>query len=200
VALVVDDDPGLNHHADRPRGSKAEQMGGWISRCGSHNVLFTSGRFTRLVDFTAWDIHPLVVSSGIDTDSLHYKMEKYIFIAAIAYCLVADSGLSTQRWYSQEVIFADWRGIPAVDYSTNAPLSTWYSGHSTKYLRAENLERFLAEPDTVTVGIDYYGLSPASGNLASSFHSQLIIDSLLNGGVLVAKSIHGELTITGDAF
>ncbi len=87
-----------------------------------------------------------------------------------------------------------------MDYSTNAPVSVWYSGHSTKYLRADNLERFLAEPDTVTLGIDYYGLTQASGNLASSFHSQLVIDSLMNGGVLVAKSIHGNLTITGDAF
>ena len=127
-------------------------------------------------------------------------MGKFIFIAAIAYCLVADSGLKARQWYSQEVIFSDWRGIPPVDYSTNAPLSTWYSGHSTKYLRAENLERFLAEPDTVTLGIDYYGLTQVSIYLASSFHSQLVIDSLINGGVLVAKSIHGKLTITGDAF
>jgi len=97
-------------------------------------------------------------------------------------------------------MFSDWRGIPAVDYSTNAPVSTWYSGHSTKYLRADNLERFLAEPDTVTLGIDYYGLTDISANLASSFHSQLVIDSLIHGGVLVAKSFHGQLTITGLPF
>jgi hypothetical protein len=127
-------------------------------------------------------------------------MGKYVFIAAIAYCLFADLNLGPFKWYSQEVIFSDWRGIPPVDYSTNAPVSTWYSGHSPKYLRPENLERFIAEPDTVTLGIDYYGLTQVSVNLASSFHSQLVIDSLIHGGVLVAKSLHGKFTITGDAF
>jgi len=53
VALVVDDDPGLNNYADCARWSKAEQMGGWLTRRWSDNVLFTSGRFSRLVDYTA---------------------------------------------------------------------------------------------------------------------------------------------------
>ena len=124
-------------------------------------------------------------------------MGKVFFIVAIAYCLIADSGLSAYSWYSQEVIFSDWRGIPPVDYSTNAPVSTWYSGHSAKYLRDENLERFLAEPDTVTLGIDYYGLTALSVNLASGFHFQWMFDSLKNGGVMVARSIHGKLIIDG---
>ena len=66
-------------------------------------------------------------------------MGKVFFIAAIGYCLFADLGLKDGEWYSKEVKFSDWRGIPPVDYSTNAPLSTWYSGHSAKYLRMENL-------------------------------------------------------------
>ena len=150
-----------------------------------------------MVDFTISDIFTLVVSSGADTDSLHNKMGKVFFIVAIAYCLIADSGLSAYSWYSQEVIFSDWRGIPPVDYSTNAPVSTWYSGHSAKYLRDENLERFLAEPDTVTLGIDYYALTALSVNLASGFHFQWMFDSLKNGGVIVARSIHGKLIIEG---
>jgi hypothetical protein len=120
-------------------------------------------------------------------------MGKYLFIVAIIYCLFADSRLSAHRWYSQEVIFADWRGIPPVDYSTNAPVSTWYSGHPAKYLRAENILRCLAEPDTVTLGIDYYALTTASKSLVSGLHFKWEFDSLRNGGVLVAKSIHGKL-------
>ena len=123
-------------------------------------------------------------------------MGKFLFIAAIGYCLFADSELSAHRWYSQEVIFSDWRGIPPVDYSTNAPVSTWYSGHSAMYLRNENLPRVIAEPDTVTLGIDYYGLTEVSGKLAGGFHFQWVFDSLRNGGVLVAKCIHGKLIIT----
>ncbi len=126
-------------------------------------------------------------------------MAKVLFIVAIGYCLFADIGLSGNRWYSKEVIFSEWRGIPPVDYSTNAPVSTWYSGYSTKYLRADNLQRFLAEPDTVKLGIDYYGLAAVSGKLASGFHFQWVSDSLRNGGVLVAKSIHGKLIITRHA-
>jgi len=124
-------------------------------------------------------------------------MGKLLFIVAIAYCLIADIGLSGRKWYSQEVIFSDWRGIPAVDYSTNVPVSIWYSGHSPKYLRAANLQQFLAEPDTVTLGIDYYALTPVSGKIASGFHFQWETDSIKKGGVLVAKSIHGKIIIQG---
>ncbi len=120
-------------------------------------------------------------------------MGKYVFIIAIVVSLITDSQLSGHQWYSQEVIFSDWRGIPPVDYSTNAPVSTWYSGHPARYLRAESVKRFVEEPDTVTLGIDYYGLTEVSGKLAESFHAQWVLDSLRNGGVLVAKSFHGTL-------
>jgi hypothetical protein len=146
-----------------------------------------------MVALTAWNIHPVVVPSGIDIDSLHNKMARILFIIAIGYCLFADFGLKEREWYSHEVGFSDWRGIPPVDYSTNAPLSTWYSGHSAKYLRAENLDSCLAEPDTVTLGIDYYALTTASSRLTSGLHFQWEFDSLKKGGVLVAKSIHGKL-------
>jgi hypothetical protein len=122
-------------------------------------------------------------------------MARFLFIVAIGYCLIEDTGLKESEWYSWEVVFSDWRGIPPVDYSTNAPLSTWYSGHATKYFRVNTLEQFIAEPDTVTLGIDYYGFFPNSSNIASSFHYQWEIDSLNNGGVLVAKAIHGKLII-----
>ncbi|GEM_PF-2670731 len=122
-------------------------------------------------------------------------MGKFLFIVAIGLSLLTDAQLSGRQWYSQEVIFAEWRGIPPVDYSTNAPVSTWYSGRPAKYLRAESVERFIAEPDTVTLGIDYYGLTEVSGKLAESFHTQWVLDSLVNGGVLVAKSIHGNLIV-----
>ncbi|MGA9407664.1 MAG: hypothetical protein WBW71_11075 [Bacteroidota bacterium] len=120
-------------------------------------------------------------------------MEKILFVLAIGYCAIADTGLQAGEWYSHEVVFSDWRGIPPVDYATNAPLSTWYSGHSAKYLRAENLQQFLAEPDTVRLGIDYYGFYPISCNVVSGFKTQWIIDTLMNGGVLVAKSYKGKL-------
>jgi hypothetical protein len=136
-----------------------------------------------------------MVSSGIGIDSLHNKMGKFFFIVAIGYCLIADIGLKADKWYSREVEFSDWRGIPPVDYSTNAPLSTWYSGHPAKYFRVENLKRVLAEPDTVTIGIDYYGLYSNACNVASSFHFQWAIDSVSNGGVLVAKCYKGKLIV-----
>jgi hypothetical protein len=120
-------------------------------------------------------------------------MGRVLFILAIGYCLFEDIGLRESKWYSQEVRFSDWRGIPAVDYATNAPLSTWYSGHSAKYLRAENLHRFLTEPDTVMLGVDYYGFYPISCNVASGFQTRWIVDTLMNGGVLVAKSYKGKL-------
>jgi hypothetical protein len=122
-------------------------------------------------------------------------MAKYLFFVAIGYCFIADFDLKEGEWYSQEVKFSDWRGIPAVDYSTNVPLSTWYSGHPAKYFRAENLQQFLAEPDTVTLGIDFYILTPISGKLVSGFNAPWAIDILEKGGVLVAKSIHGKMTI-----
>ena len=134
-------------------------------------------------------------SSSIDINSLYSKIGKLLFVAAIGYCLFADSELSAHRWYSQEVIFSDWRGIPPVDYSTNVPLSNWYSGHPAKYFRQENLQQFIGEPDTVTLGIDYYAFYPISCNLAASFVAKWEVDTLLNGGVLVAKSIHGKFIL-----
>ncbi len=120
-------------------------------------------------------------------------MGKILFILAIGYCIAADVGLKGGEWYSHEVTFSDWRGIPPVDYSTNAPLSTWYSGHPAKYLRPENLNAFLTERDTVTLGIDYYAFYKVSCNVASGFQAKWIIDTLLNGGVLVTKSYKGKL-------
>ncbi|MGA7159927.1 MAG: hypothetical protein WBZ48_02930 [Bacteroidota bacterium] len=120
-------------------------------------------------------------------------MEKILFVLAIGYCAIADTGLTASAWYSKEVRFSNWRGIPQVDYSTNAPLSTWYSGQPTKYLRADNLNQFLTEPDTVTLGIDYYGFYRISCNIVSGFQAQWIVDTLMNGGVLVTKSYKGKL-------
>ena len=122
-------------------------------------------------------------------------MGKFLFFAAIGYCLFADLGLRPLQWYSQEVMFSDWRKIPPVDYSTNAPLSAWYSGHAPKYFREENLKQFLEDPDTVTLGIDYYAFYPISCNLASTLIARWEVDTLLNGGVLVAKSIHGKFIL-----
>ena len=197
MALLVDDDSGTYDHADRFGRCGVKQVDGWINRHWSSVFLHPTGCFSWMVDFTNQDIQPLVVSSGINVDSLHNKMGKFLFVVAIAYCLIADFGLSARKWYSQEVVFSDWRGIPPVDYSTNVPVSTWYSGHSSKYLRAENLQQFLAEPDTVTLGIDYYALTPVSGKFASGFHFQWESDSLKRGGVLVAKSIHGKIIVQG---
>ncbi|HTR81745.1 MAG TPA: hypothetical protein VMM58_08945 [Bacteroidota bacterium] len=106
-----------------------------------------------------------------------------------------DLGISAGQWYSHEVAFSDWRNIPPVDYSTNAPLSAWYSGHPAKYFRQENLQQFINEPDTVTLGIDYYAFYPISCNLGSRFGAKWEIDTLLHGGVLVAKSFHGKFII-----
>jgi len=122
-------------------------------------------------------------------------MARILFIIAIGYCLFADFGLKEREWYSHEVGFSDWRGIPPVDYSTNAQVSTWYSGHSTKYFRVDNLKQFLAEPDTVTVGMDYYALYSNGLVVAPQFHSRSEIDLINKGGVVVSKFFHGKLVI-----
>ena len=124
-------------------------------------------------------------------------MAKVLFIAAIGYCLIADYGLREREWYSSEVEFSEWRGVPPVDYSTNAPVSTWYSGHPTKYFRLDNVTQFLAEPDTVTVGMDYYALYPSGLVVAPLFHSRMETDRIHKGGVVVSKFYHGKLIVQG---
>ena len=59
------------------------------------------------------------------------------------------------------MFISDWRNVRSVDYSTNALVSQWYSGVPTKYFRQPEMESFVKrmnERDTVTLGIDYYGL------------------------------------------
>ncbi len=122
-------------------------------------------------------------------------MAKVLFIAAIGYCLFADYGLKAREWYSSEVEFSDWRGIPPVDYSSNAPVSTWYSGHPAKYFRVDYKNQFIAEPETVTVGMDYYALYSNGLVVAPLFHSRLETDRIHKGGVIVSRFYHGKLLV-----
>ena len=59
------------------------------------------------------------------------------------------------------MFISDWRNVRSVDYSTNALVSQWYSGKETKYFRQAEMQGFidkLNNRDTITLGIDYYGL------------------------------------------
>ena len=108
-----------------------------------------------------------------------------------------DTDLKVQEPYSGEVAFSDWRHTPPVDYATNAMVAEWYSHHPTKYFRRENFREFLEEQDkdTVTLGIDYYGLWDISHRVAFTFHNQELLDRLANGEVFVAKCYKDKMTL-----
>ncbi len=149
-----------------------------------------------MVDFTNQDIQPLVVSSGINVDSLHNKMGKFLFVVAIGYCLIADFGLSARKWYCKRYILRLARDS-SVDYLTTFRFRPGIRGIHQNTFAPRTVAVSSAEPDTVTLGIDYYALTPVSGKFASGFHFQWESDSLKRGGVLVAKSIHGKIIVQG---
>jgi len=120
-----------------------------------------------------------------------------IFLALCAVLLFTDSNLKQHEWYSTEYGYSDWRGVPAVDYSTNCPCSLWYSGHQPLYFRPENIKRFLAEPDTVTLGIDYYGFFGISFNVIQQMGNETIARRIENGEVAVARCYHGRIVSIG---
>ena len=64
-----------------------------------------------------------------------------------------------------EVIFSEWRGVSGVDYSTNAPVTDYYSHCNPRYTRQAEWEGFiqrLSGGDTLTIGLDYYALTGIS--------------------------------------
>lgn len=91
-----------------------------------------------------------------------------------------------------EVDFSDWRGIGKVDYSTNMIVDQWYNGKGSKYYRYESMKEIndrLDRGDTLTIGIDYYGLFPIS----SQFIPRPLLErygiDLMNGKVIIASVV-----------
>src|ERR1017187_5440604 len=89
------------------------------------------------------------------------------YISLIIYCLFSIEDLINDQpvWYRNEVRFSDWRKIKKVQYSTNAVVANWYSGGHSQYFRDEQLKEIIGRVnggDTITVGLDYYYLTPFS--------------------------------------
>ena len=104
-------------------------------------------------------------------------MEKQVFIALkifyvllIIYSLAQVEGLFNDEhsWFRNEVTFSNWRNAKQVEYSTNKIVTDWYSTYSkgqSKYYRYANMKEIqtrLMKGDTITVGLDYYALTPIS--------------------------------------
>lgn len=123
---------------------------------------------------------------------------RIIYILLISYSVIISAFyLNPIEWYSTEVMFSDWRNIYYnIDYSTNAIVTQWYCGGHPKYFRANYIQQFINEPDTVTLGLDYYALTPISGQfLPFLFEPEYDSwrESLYKGNVLIIKSYKGRI-------
>jgi hypothetical protein len=72
VEVVVDDDSSDHDNTYCSCRREVKQMDGRDIGFGSALLFHPAGRFSQVVDFSTSDICPLVVSSGINFDSLHY--------------------------------------------------------------------------------------------------------------------------------
>jgi len=99
--------------------------------------------------------------------------------------------LNDQRhWYSHEVSFSDWRNVKKVEYSTNVVVTDWYSGGHSKYLRAENQKEIfekLKNGDTITAGLDYYAVTPASVQFLDNYFLARVFHRIDKGEVITVK-------------
>jgi len=93
-------------------------------------------------------------------------------------------------------MFSDWRGATD-DWSTNSPVTAYYSGKTCRYLRSHeinNIIDLLDKGDTLKVGIDYYAMFPISAlyvpqEILRDFGKQL----------LAGKVFHFEIYKQGNA-
>lgn len=83
--------------------------------------------------------------------------------------------------------------MQSVDYSTNALVTEWYSGTSTKYFRQAEMQGFvdrLNKGDTIMLGIDYYALFSISKIWLDKLNPQIFNDvyyDVSNGRAVVLK-------------
>ena len=93
-------------------------------------------------------------------------------------------------WYAPEVQFSNWRGAPHIDYATNVPVASFYSGDDCRSLRYEDfsgmLER-LDRGDTVIWGADYYAAYVMSRPLFPGEFFEKYLDRLAEGEVMYLR-------------
>lgn len=111
------------------------------------------------------------------------------YFTLIAYFLLCNTDLyANDGWWKSEVLFSDWRNVKC-DYSTNAIVDWWYNGKCSQYFRKENMKEIvtrLQKGDTLSIGIDYYGLTISSPFIPIEFLRRYQFD-LLKGKVITAK-------------
>lgn len=111
------------------------------------------------------------------------------YFTLIAYFLLCNADLyANGAWWKQEVMFSDWRNVKC-DYSTNAIVDWWYNGKGSQYFRQENMQQVFAQlqkGDTLTIGIDYYGLSISSPFIPVEI-LQRYANDLVGGKVITAR-------------
>ncbi len=119
------------------------------------------------------------------------------FILLLLWMSKESLSASGWRWYSQEVNFSDWRGVPCVDYSSNAVVTNWYVTCNAKYLRPENALEIRARwdrGDTLTFGMDYYALFLRKGDtlivpgVGGIVPTPEMLHGLFNGKVFVIQT------------
>lgn len=112
------------------------------------------------------------------------------YFALIGYFLLCNLSIYQKDWWNMEVDFSDWRGIGKVDYSTNMIVDWWYNGKGSKYYRYESMKEInerLDRGDTLTIGIDYYGLFPISSQFIPIPLLERYGIDLMNGKVIKCK-------------
>ena len=103
-------------------------------------------------------------------DSGIFQALHYCFILASMLCLVTNISLIQKvqgkpGWYSGFAFFANWDKYSniKVDFSTNTPLTRYYCGSKSKYLRERNileLRERLKNGEVLTMAFDYYIFLP----------------------------------------
>lgn len=93
-------------------------------------------------------------------------------------------------------IFSDWRGLPTPDYSTNVPVSDFYTGGKSAGLRyhaAEEINSRAIAGDTLIFGADGYALTEISINFFPEGLISKNFRTLLDGGVCYFRvSAYGD--------
>ena len=111
------------------------------------------------------------------------------YFTLLGYFLLCNISINENgAWWKQEVMFSDWRNVK-VDYSTNAIVDWRYNGKGSKYLRLEfipEISKRLEKGDTLTIGIDYYGLSISSPFIPTPL-LQKYGNDIMNGKVITVK-------------
>jgi hypothetical protein len=103
------------------------------------------------------------------------------------------------NWYSEHVLFSDWRNKPKPDYATNVPVAMYYTHYSGGGMRVSDKDTIIARllrGDTLLIGADYYAMFPMTYFFSKDFR-QRYGQRLYNGEVLYYKMYesHGQLVI-----